>query len=95
MWVYLGEEFTHQLLADFDESGKLEARYNTSNVRILQDDENKLFTRVGGAYRMGIMMRSEARSKVGLQVKREDEVYFVEPKKEAKSKDEKDKTDES
>lgn len=95
LWKYLTAEFDHQLLRDFDKSEKLETRYNTSDVRILQEDENKLVTRVGAAYRTGIMKRSEARSKIGLEVdpKGADDVYFCEPKKEEeKPRDE--KTDE-
>lgn len=87
LWCYLGEEFTHQLLSEFDESGKLEARFNTSNVRVLQDDENKLYVRVGLAYRNGVMKRSEARSKIGLTTDEADDIYFVEPKREEKPKD--------
>ncbi len=81
LWKYIAAEITHQLLIDFDKTGKLEAKFNLSEVRILQDDENKLFARVGAGYRTGIMKRSEARSKIGLPVLPEDEVYFCEPKK--------------
>lgn len=93
LWKYLAAEFDHQLLSDFDKSGKLETRYNTSEVRILQEDENKLVTRVTAAYRGGIMKRSESRSKIGLEVNPEDDVYFVQPKKEEEEKQTDDKTD--
>jgi HK97 family phage portal protein len=89
LWRYIQAELTHQLVSDFDKSEKLEANFNTSNVRVLQDDENKLYVRVGVAYRNGIIKRSEARSKMGFQTAPEDEVYFVEPKREDKQKDEK------
>lgn len=84
LWRYIAAEITHQLLADYDRSEKLEAVFNTSMVRVLQDDENKLYVRVGTAYRNGFIKRSEARSKTGFTVTPEDEVYFVEPKKEPK-----------
>lgn len=84
LWRYIEAELTHQLLIDFDRSEKLEAEFNTSKVRVLQDDENKLYIRVGTAYRNGFIKRSEARSKTGFPVEPEDEVYFVEPKKEEK-----------
>lgn len=95
LWKYLAAEFDHQLLRDFDKSEKLETRYNTSDVRILQEDENKLVTRVGAAYRTGIMKRSEARSKIGLEVdpKGADDVYFCEPKKQEEEKQNEDNSD--
>lgn len=80
LWRYIQAELSHQLVADFDKSQKLQANFNTSNVRVLQDDENKLYVRVGVAYRNGVMKRSEARSKMGLQTDPDDEVYFVEPR---------------
>lgn len=81
LWRYIEAELDAQLLPDFDKSGKLETRFDLSNVRALQEDENKLFTRLGTAYRTGFMKRSEARSKANLTVTPEDEVYFCEPKK--------------
>jgi phage portal protein BeeE len=89
LWVYVGDEVTLQLLAEFDRSEKLEARFNTAGVRVLQEDENKLHIRVSSAYRSGIMKRSEARSKIGLLVEESDNVYFVEPKKELSESNEK------
>lgn len=86
LWRYIEDELTHQLLADFDRSKKLEAKFNLSDVRVLQDDENKLYARVGAGYRTGVMKRSEARSKIGLKVSPEDDVYFVEPKREETAK---------
>jgi HK97 family phage portal protein len=87
LWRYIQAELTHQLLSDFDRSEKLVVKFKTAEVRILQDDQTKLFTRVGLAYRNGLMLRSEGRSMLGLTTKPEDEVYFVEPKKEEKPKD--------
>lgn len=83
LWRYLQAELTHQVVSDFDKSEKLEAKFDTSEVRVLQDDENKLYVRVGTAYRNGFIMRSEARSKTGFKVAEDgsDDVYFVEPKK--------------
>ena len=91
LWRYIEDELNAQLMPDFDKTGKLEAKFNLSNVRVLQDDENKLYARLGAAYRTGFMKRSEARSEIGLPTSPEDEVYFVEPKREEeKPKDEKD-----
>lgn len=81
LWRYIEDEMNAQLMPDFDKTGKLETRFNLSEVRVLQEDENKLVARVGAGYRTGIMKRSEARSKIGLPVTPEDEVYFTEPKK--------------
>ena len=85
LWKYIAAEITHQLLPDFDKSEKLEAGYNMSEVRALQEDENKLYMRVGAGYRTGIMKRSEARSKIGLPTMPEDDVYFCEPKRQETS----------
>lgn len=68
LWRYTEDEMNAQLMPDFDKTGKLEAKFNLSEVRVLQDDENKLYARLGAAYRTGFMKRSEARSKAGLAV---------------------------
>lgn len=81
LWRYIAAELSAQLLTDYDGAEKLDVNFNTSNVRVLQDDENKLYIRIGTAYRNGFIMRSEARSKTGFVAAPEDEVYFVEPKK--------------
>ncbi len=80
LWRYIAAELSAQLLPDYDKSEKLEVNFNTSKVRILQDDENKLYIRIGTAYRNGFIKRSEARSKTGFPIEPDDEVYFVEPK---------------
>ncbi len=84
LWRYIAAELSAQLLPDYEKSERLEVYFNTSKVRVLQDDENKLYIRVGTAYRNGFIRRSEARSKTGYPVEADDEVYFVEPKKEIK-----------
>lgn len=78
LWRYIQAELTHQLLGDFDKSEKFEVKFNTSEVRALQDDENKLFNRLAVAYRGDFMKRSEARSKIGLPIEESDAVYFSE-----------------
>lgn len=81
LWRYIQAELTHQLLSDFDKSEKLAVKFNTSDVRALQDDENKLFNRLAVAYGGDFMKRSEARSKIGLPVEDSDAVYFSETTK--------------
>ena len=81
MWRYISSELTHQLLPDFGAADKLQVNFNTSDVKALQDDENKLYNRLAAAYRGGIMKRSEARSKIGLITDASDEIYINEVNK--------------
>jgi HK97 family phage portal protein len=78
LWRYIQAELTHQLLADFDKTTRQSVQFNLSEVRALQDDQNKLFNRLATAYKSDFMKRSEARSRIGLPVEDADAVYFSE-----------------
>lgn len=76
LWKYIAEEISHQLLPDFEKSEKLIAQFNLSEIRVLQDDMNKLYQRLSIAFRGDWMMKSEARDKAGLPFEDADKVYF-------------------
>jgi HK97 family phage portal protein len=76
LWRYIQAELTHQLLSDFDKSERQAVQFNLSEVRALQDDQNDLYKRVTTGYRMDVLKRSEARSRLGLPVEESDAVYF-------------------
>jgi hypothetical protein len=59
----------------FKNSERLQVRHDISGVRVLQDDQNKLYARLNIAYHGDWMKRSEVRSAVGLEVSEEDKVY--------------------
>lgn len=75
----IAADFTMQLLPDFDENPNHLVRHDLKEVRVLQQDQNDLYERETLAYEKGLKTRAEARIAIGLEAKREDEVYFVEP----------------
>ncbi|RYZ93547.1 MAG: phage portal protein [Proteobacteria bacterium] len=66
------------LLPEFSNPGEtLRFKFDNSNVRILQEDEDSLHTRYREDFKLDLIDRAEFRSKCGLPVKPEDEgVYF-------------------
>lgn len=79
---YMEEELNVQLLPDMDDRPNRFVRHDLSQVRALQDDEDKKYKRLTTAYAGGWLKRSEVRSSTGFPVAPEDEIYFTEPKKE-------------
>jgi phage portal protein BeeE len=67
-----------QLMGDFgDPKGRrLEFSFDLSGVRVLQDDQDKLYTRVSGAINAGWMLISDARSAAGLPFEETDKIYI-------------------
>lgn len=67
-----------QLLPDFvgdEQARNMVVEFDTSGVRVLQEDQNALFTRLDTAWNSGWAKRSEVRAAVGWQYDTEDEVY--------------------
>lgn len=52
-------------------------RFDTSDVRVLQEDENKRALRLATLYQRGVIRRSEARRPLGLEVTPEDEQFIA------------------
>jgi HK97 family phage portal protein len=73
-------ELKSQLLVDWGETTNLRVAHDLSEVRILQEDRDKLYQRETLAYEKGVKTRAEARSALGMETTPEDEVYFTEPR---------------
>jgi len=69
-------ELRSQLLDDYGDTRQLHVRFDTSHVRVLQEDQNKLWQRVDGAVRGGWMMVSRAKEIVGETPEPGDNVYL-------------------
>ena len=74
---HLEEELTHQLLPDFSMDSTARVSHDLSSVRVLQEDQTALYTRLTIGVKGGWIKRSEARAAVGLPVTPEDEVYIT------------------
>ncbi len=77
LWRHIAEELTLQLLTDFTSDETMRVSNDLTQVRVLQDDQNKLYARLTVGVRGGWIKRSEARAAVGLEVAPEDEVYLT------------------
>ena len=74
----MAEEIDVQLLPDFEKSGSnRRTAFDHSHVRVLQEDRDELFTRMGNGYKAGFVMKSEARKAVNLPITPADDVYLV------------------
>lgn len=69
-------DYKTQLLPDFGDTKGLRVSYDLTQVRVLQDDQDKLYTRMSEGVRGGYVTIAEARSKVGLAVQDSDNVYL-------------------
>lgn len=67
---------TRQLLPDFSKDKQERVNWDWSNVRVLQDDQDKIYKRQTMAYLAGWKKRSEVRAAVGLPVEKGDDIYF-------------------
>lgn len=74
---YLVGEMRRQILVDFQNSEKFYLEFDLSDVRVLQDDQDKLFTRLTTAYKGNWMKRGEVRSRIGLETDEADNIYFT------------------
>lgn len=69
-------DYEIQLVPDFEPNPDIvEVYYDTSGVRVLQEDKNKESERLAKQYDSGIILRSEARSKLGYDAVTADEVF--------------------
>lgn len=77
LWGYIEDELTHQLGPDFGLTDNQRFAFDLSEIGALREDRTALYARETLAYEKGIKLRSEARSALGLDIKPDDEVYFV------------------
>jgi len=76
MQAAIAEEINWQLLPDFDSSSNAEFRFDTSQVRVLQEDQDALMKRATVGYLGGVIKRGEARKMVGQETTPDDDVFF-------------------
>lgn len=74
----IAAELNAQLLPEFGDVSNLKVQHDLSQVRVLQEDREKLFKREIDAYQGDVKTRAETRSALGLDTTPEDEVYFSE-----------------
>jgi hypothetical protein len=69
-------DLTTQLLGEWDATGKQRVAWDYRNVRVLQEDQNKLWLRVDTAVRGGWLTVARAQELVGEQAEEADNVYL-------------------
>jgi phage portal protein BeeE len=72
----IAEFLNWQLVPEFDNPDTVQFVFDTSEVRVLQDDADNLAKRAATAYLGGIAMRSEARQWLNLETTPDDDVFF-------------------
>lgn len=65
-WKFLSERVTRDLLPIFDDSPNIVARFDTSEIKALQEDRNAAWKRSDDAYKARVITRDEARKEKGL-----------------------------
>jgi phage portal protein BeeE len=67
LWRQVAATYTKQLLrVDFDADRRIRLRFDTTEVRALQEDTNEVYARISVAVEKGWMTKDEARAEVGL-----------------------------
>ena len=69
-------DLTSQLLPEWDATGKQRVAWDYKAVRVLQEDQNKLWVRVDTAVRGGWLTVARAQEMVGEQAEEADAVYL-------------------
>jgi HK97 family phage portal protein len=72
----IASELTHQLLPDFKDTDFWRLAFDTSQVRVLQDDESKRVDRWGKMLESGAVLVAEYRRALGLIAGPEHQVYL-------------------
>ncbi len=75
-WRNLGKQLTRQGRDDWGLSRNQALRFDTREVRSLQEDRDELFTRLDRGVRSGWIQVSEAKKEVGLEPLPTDDVYL-------------------
>ena len=73
----IADDFTSQLLPDFDDDETAEVYFDYSSVRVLQADATDMARRWRELVEGSIAKRSEARAALGLPVEPGDDVYLM------------------
>ena len=75
----LAAELDTQLLPDLGNPATERVGFDLSQVRVLQDDQDKLYSRMAIGYNAGFLKRSEARQATGWPVEPGDDEYKTTP----------------
>ena len=70
------QEYTKKLVPDYDVTNSIRISHDLTDVRVLQEDQDKLTIRVERQFKSNIITRAEARIKIGLAIRPEDDVYY-------------------
>ena len=76
----ISEDLWHQALTDFEDKENIWGKrvgFDLSNVRVLQEDKDKLTRRMATGVRGGFIKRSEARVTTGFKAGKNDDVYLI------------------
>lgn len=74
----MAADIKSQLLPDFEgDSDAFRVEFDTSEVRILQEDSNKASERLIAQYRGGVATLSEVRSRLGYDIRTEFEIFAL------------------
>lgn len=76
LWKLFQQQLSIQLLPDFDTSPNRSLRFDTSDVRALQPDEDKAWSRVDAGVRGGWATVADARRAAGLEVEPQHEIFL-------------------
>lgn len=77
LYRLLAAELTIQLLPDFDEAENHRALFDTSDIRVLQEDLNAKEQRLRGGLLAGGLMRSDYRAGLNYETTPGDDVYLL------------------
>ncbi|MBN9503994.1 MAG: hypothetical protein BGO01_03700 [Armatimonadetes bacterium 55-13] len=77
MMSMIADALNRQLLPDIDKSG-VRFRWDTTDMRALQEDEDALHTRVQSDYQSGLITLGEGRGELGYRVGPEHDVFIHE-----------------
>lgn len=73
--TYYASECTTQLVSKWDDTRKVYAGFDVTKVRALQEDQDKLHTRIRDDAKMNLITRDEAREAMGLEAIDNDQVF--------------------
>jgi hypothetical protein len=71
----IARRISQRLLPELDKTKGAKFFFDTSSVRVLQEDQDSLMKRATVGYLAGVLMRSDARAMLKLETTPEDEAY--------------------
>lgn len=74
---FFKEELWAQLLPEYGEDDSLDIEWDYSKVRVLQEDRDKLYTRVINAWVNGLITRAMGKKELGYKTEETDDIYAI------------------